>query len=180
MWNKGDRTIKALDYFQSISNPILAWIMLSIILAVIFYVSHNWTKETQIFVGGMILVGILMGIKGMKPKITLEEAKIIGLDWARVKKQKEIIDYGTARESIEGITRQRDGKDWYHEVCVTVGERSHYVLGISLFGKIMSTSHRRNWKVTDSPNVEIVSPPDFLSWYKLKKTAEQRMEEESE
>lgn len=167
-----------LSDISSITKGNTIFLALAVIVGIFFYVTHNWTKETQIFTGALVAVALLTSLKDIKPQITLEEAKIKASDWFKEKKRDNIItDYGHSVESIDGITRQRDGKDWYHEVGIQVGEKSFYVLGLSMYGKIISTTHKKTWSVRDAPNVEIITPPDFLSWYKMKKTAEQKMEE---
>jgi len=169
----------SVKFIQGIPTHALIFLVLTIILGEFFYATGNWTRETQFIVLGGLAVAGIMSMKEVKPKKDLEDAKAIALNWVKQKKQHGIIEYGTIRESVEGITRMRNGRPWYHEVCVTVENpvTTHYVIGVDLEGNIISTSSRKHWSVKDSPNVEIVTPPDFMAWYKLSKAAEKELEE---
>jgi len=167
---------------QGIPTNLLIFAMLTIFFGTFLYISGNWNQQTQMIIAGVIIVLILMGVKESKKKITLEEAKIIALDWVRKKKQTGIIEQGTPKESIEGITRQRNGIEWYHDVCITVENPTiiHYLLSIALDGKIIQTSERKSWTTKDSANVEIVTPPDFLTWWKMRRKIDEQLDEVSE
>lgn len=171
--------MEAIKYIQSIPTNVMIFLALTVMLGAFFYITNNWVRETQMVVGAMFLIAVILAVRDVKPKIILEDAKIIAKDLIRSKKKLGIIEYGTMRESVEGTTRMRNGKPWYHEVCITVENPvvTHYVIGIDLHGTVVSTSKQKSWSVKQSPNVEIVTPPDFMAWYKLSKGAEKEVEE---
>ena len=167
-----------IDRIQSIPTNLLILSALTIILGIFFYITNNWNRETQMIILGMLIVIAIISIKESKLRVDLEPAKKIALDWAKEKRQLGIIK-GNIRESVEGVTRERNGSSWYHE-CAVVVENPHplfYVISISLYGKIRKTTCRKSWSAKDAPDLEIVTPPDFPSWYKLQKKAEEELEE---
>jgi len=167
-----------IERIQSVPTNLLIFLALTIALGMFFYITGNWTRETQMIVFGMLIVIAIISMKESKPKIDLEQAKKIALDWAREKRQLNVIK-GNIKESVEGVTRERNGSPWYHE-CAVVVENPHplfYILSVSLGGKIRKTTCRKSWSAKDAPDLEIVTPPDFLSWYKLQKKAEEELEE---
>lgn len=163
---------------QSIPTNVLLFGVLTVALAIFLNISGNWTKEFQFLIGGMLAITVILGMKETKKEVDLEEAKQIALKWARQKKQTQVIK-GTIRESIEGTTRERDGKPWYHECAVLVDNPSptYYVISITKQGKIRKTTKRNSWSAKDAPDVEIVTPPDIFQWIRAQKALEEKVEE---
>lgn len=145
------------------------------------YYTNQLTPQMQSIVFGGFLVLILLAIREQgKGGITLEQAKKKGLLIVKTKKSEGVItSKGSIKESIEGVTRQRNGIPWYHEVCVEIhgSITNYYVVEINMKGIEIRTTKKDSWKSTDSPHQEIVTPPDIMRWIKEKREIDSRIED---
>lgn len=174
-----------MDISETVSNipkPILIFGTLLVILLSYSYWSGQLTTQLQIVIFGMLFLMILLGLKTGKKIIDLDEAKRIALRYVKSKKSLGIIKRGSIKEGVEGTLRFRQGIPWYYEVCITTDNpsKTHYVVTVEPnSGKVLSSTERDSWKTSESPNVEIVTPPDIIHWMKMKRELEKRMEEET-
>jgi len=167
---------------SSIPRPILIFGGFLIILLSYAYWTNQLTTQMQVIIFGLILILILLSIKSKATGITLDEAKRRGHALIRRKVSEGVVRAtGSIKESIEGVTRMRQGLPWYHEVCVEMhgSPTRYFVVEYALNGDYIRTTEKDSWKSTDSPHVEIVTPPDIISWMKQKKEIESKMEEMS-
>ena len=117
--------------------------------------------------------------------ITLDEAKQIGTKYVRSKIKEGIIEPGTVIECFDGTLRLKDGKPWIYEVAVRTGDPAspYYVVKILPFRqncKVVGAKKAKYWSAEQAPDIEYITPPDVITWLKLKKEAESKIEEKVE
>lgn len=173
--------MKISDTISGIPKSILTFGTLLIILLSYSYWAGELTRELQIIIFGLLGLMIVLGIRSDSRKIiSLDDAKLIGSNYIKSKTGLGILADGELKEGLEGTLRYRQGVPWYYDVSIiaTNPSRTNYIVSIDPYsGKVISSTEKDSWKVEESPNVEIVTPPDIISWMKQKRSIEKELED---
>jgi len=164
---------------KSIPDRMMLALVAIIVIAFLFHASGNWNRQIQSFFILAFIVVILLSIKEQGSIIDLDEAKKIAVNYARKKLKEGVLEPTTIIEEIDGTLRERNGKPWYYEVAVKTNDMIKPYLVMSIMprsGKVISSMRLRSWSAREAPNVEILSPPDLVSWLKLKRAIDEQIE----
>jgi len=164
-------------------KPVLGLLVAGIIMAIYFNVTGNWDINTQILSVGMIGVALSMMV-GEKPRETVTIDWVERASYAYVRKAQT--DGRTPTGSLTRMMETRevliDGEPRYWETGIRVESTEHgnpiYLLRVDLYKsqdgniQVTGTTEKAGWSAAESPDVVVLTPPDVLTYMKLKQKFE--------